>query len=95
MDCSLVISRCDTWVESWKQVRYVLSHLWLIHVKGAHLICWKAWVDLLSLCQPELIVCGRRIEEAPESCSLYQLLLLPSGRAAVAPVYEGYILVIS
>ena len=91
MDCSFVISRCDTWVESWRQVRYVLSHLWLIHVKGAHLICWKAWVDLLSLCQPELIVCGRRIEEAPESCSLYQLLLLPSGRVVVAPVYERYI----
>ena len=58
------------------------------------MICWKVWVDLISLCQPKLLFCGRRIEEAPESCR-YQLLLLPSGRAVVAPVYERYILVIS
>ena len=43
----------------------------LVHVKGAHLICWEAWVDLFSLCQPELFVCGRRKEEAAESCRLY------------------------
>ena len=51
------------------EIRCPLTKLCLLMLKV--LTCWEAWVDLFSLCQPELLVCGRRIEEAAESCRLY------------------------